>query len=338
MGSPALAVPTLEALAREHDLLAVFTQPDKPAGRGRKLTAVPVKVWAQEQGVPTYQPRSLRKEPEAVEALRALTPDVIVVVAYGLILPQAVLDLPPYGCLNVHASRLPRYRGAAPIAAAILAGETETGVTIMRMDAGVDTGPLYAQAREPIRPDDTTLTLGARLGARGATLLVETLPRILRGELQPIEQDHSLATLSPKIDKDDGRIDWSKSAIEIDRMIRAYAPWPGTFTIWNGSQLKVVRALVNQRNPQSAPLGGGQARAQVASQRRTAGRKQPANFLTSESTGRVILIGKSGAGVITGDGILELREVQLAGKRAMPIEEFLRGHSHFIGAVLTAGD
>ena len=319
MGSPALAVPTLDALAGEHELLAVYTQPDKPAGRGRKLTAVPVKAWADERGVPVYQPLSLRKEPDAIEALRALRPDVIVVVAYGLILPPAVLDLPPCGCLNLHASLLPKYRGAAPIPAAILAGEAETGVTVMRMDAGVDTGPIYAQAREPIRPDDTSVTLGVRLAELGARLMLHTLPKILHRDIQPIEQDHAQATLSPKIDKDDGRIDWSRPALHIDRMIRAYTPWPGAATHWQGQQLRIVRASVNeyaanQRIGESANVGA-------------VSRRRP---------GEVIQIGNSGAGVVTGDGVLELREVQLAGKRAMPIEEFLRGHPKFIESVLTA--
>ena len=319
MGSPALAVPTLDALAREHELLAVFAQPDKPAGRGRKLTAVPVKIWADERGVPVYLPRSLRKEPETIETLRALQPDAIVVVAYGLILPPAVLDLPPCGCLNLHASLLPKYRGAAPIPAAILAGEAETGVTVMRMDAGVDTGPIYAQAREPIRPDDTSATLGVRLAELSARLMLHTLPKILHRDIQPIEQDHAQATLSPKIDKDDGRIDWSRPALHIDRMIRAYTPWPGAATHWQGQQLRIVRASVNeyaanQRIGESANVGA-------------VSRRRP---------GEVIQIGNSGAGVVTGDGVLELREVQLAGKRAMPIEEFLRGHPKFIESVLTA--
>jgi methionyl-tRNA formyltransferase len=227
MGSPAFAVPTLEALAREHELLAVFAQPDKPAGRGRRLSRVPVAVWADEHGVPVHQPHSLRKDASAIETLRALRPEVVVVVAYGLILPQPVLDVPPYGCLNVHASLLPKHRGAAPIPAAILASDAETGVTIMRMDAGVDTGPLLAQAREPIRPDDTTATLGARLAEIGARLMVETLPKYLRGEIEPVAQDHASASLSPKIEKGNGRIDWSRPAAEIERMIRAFTPWPG---------------------------------------------------------------------------------------------------------------
>ncbi len=306
MGSPAFAVPALEALAREYELLAVFAQPDKPAGRGRKLARVPVATWADEHSVPVHRPHSLRKDPSAIEALRALRPDVVVVVAYGLILPQPVLDVAPHGCLNLHASLLPKHRGAAPIPAAILAGDAETGVTIMRMDAGVDTGPLLAQAREPIRPDDTTATLGARLAEIGARLMAETLPRYLRGEIEPVFQDHASASLSPKIEKGDGRIDWSRPAAEIERMIRAYTPWPGASTRWKGADLKIVRAVPTGQR--SAPQ--------------------------LHTPGQVIRLDGERIGVVTGDGVLELREVQLAGKRAMAIEEFVRGHSTFVGAVL----
>jgi methionyl-tRNA formyltransferase len=306
MGSPAFAVPALEALAREHDLLAVFTQPDKPAGRGRKLARVPAATWAGEHGVPVYQPRSLRTDAAALAALRALRPDAIVVAAYGLILPPAVLDSAPGGCLNLHASLLPKHRGAAPIPAAILAGDAETGVTIMRMDAGVDTGPILAQARAPIRPDDTTLTLGARLAELGARLIVEMLPRILRGEIAPVAQDEAQASLSPKIAKEDGRIDWSKPALQIDRLIRAYTPWPGAFTRWNGSPLKIARAAATGQTLAGALHGAGQ----------------------------VIRIDRDRVGVATGDAFLELFEVQPAGGRAMSIAEFVRGHPRFIGSIL----
>ncbi|HEY4688047.1 MAG TPA: methionyl-tRNA formyltransferase [Anaerolineae bacterium] len=319
MGSPAFAVPALETLAREHDIPAVFTQPDKPAGRGRQVVSVPVKTWAEAHGLPVYQPRSLRKDPAAIEMLRSLAPDAIVVAAYGLILPQAVLDIPRHGCLNIHASLLPKYRGAAPIPAAILAGETETGVTIMRMDAGVDTGPMFAQAREPIHPDDTTLSLSARLAGLGARLVVETLPKILRGEITPIEQDHSQASLSPKIEKDDGRIDWSKPAIVIDRMVRAYTPWPGAFTSWNDAMLKIVRASVIQPTNQATHEPTSQPTSEPANQR---------------ISGQVVRLGKNAVGVVTGQGILELRAVQPAGKRVMSIEEFVRGQPKFVGAIL----
>jgi methionyl-tRNA formyltransferase len=310
MGSPEFAVPTLEALAREHKVLAVFAQPDKPAGRGRQLARVPAATWADAHGLPVHQPRSLRKDASAIETLRALRPEVIVVAAYGLILPQPVLDVAPFGCLNVHASLLPKYRGAAPVPAAILAGEVETGVTIMRVDAGVDTGPMLAQAREPIRPDDTSASLGARLAERGAQLMAEMLPKYLRGEIAPVEQDHAQATLSPKIEKAHGRIDWSTPARHIDRMIRAYTPWPGSLTTWNGVDLKIVRAAVT-----------GQMTAAAL-----------------HAVGQVIRLEGDRIGVVTGEGVLELREVQLAGKRAMSIDEFVRGQPKFVGTVLVSTD
>src|SRR5512139_844751 len=208
MGSPQFAVPTLEALARDHTILAVFTQPDKPAGRGQQVTAVPVKQWAVAHSVPVHQPASFRKEPQAIDVLRDLKPEVVAVAAYGLILPQAVLDVPAFGCLNVHGSILPRHRGAAPITSAILAGDAETGVTIMQMDAGLDTGPMLSVAREPIRPDDTTASLSERLSHLGARLMADTLPKYLSGEVAPQPQPQEGATYSPKIDKADARIDW----------------------------------------------------------------------------------------------------------------------------------
>src|SRR5512143_3189246 len=201
MGSPQFAVPTLEALAREHTILAVFTQPDKPAGRGQQLSAVPVKQWAVAHGVPVQQPKSFRKEPQAIDVLRDLKPEVIVVAAYGLILPQAVLDVPPLGCLNVHGSILPRHRGAAPITSAILAGDADTGITIMQMDAGLDTGPRLSVAREPIQPDDTTASWSERMSHLGAELMADTLPKYLSGVIVPQPQPEDGATYSPKIDK-----------------------------------------------------------------------------------------------------------------------------------------
>lgn len=306
MGSPAFALPTLEALAREHELLAVYTQPDKPTGRGRKLMRGAVKIWALEHDVSVYEPRSLRKDREAVDALRTLNPDVVVVVAYGLILPKSILDIPRHGYLNVHASLLPKYRGAAPIPAAILAGENETGITLMRIDVGLDTGAMLSQAREPIRADDTTLSLAERLSKLGADLTIETLPKYIAGEITPVEQDDSLATYSPKIKKSAGRIDWSKTAITIDRMVRAFTPWPGTFTTWNGMRMKVTRAVASK---------------QMLMQ-------------SSYSVGQVVQLEPDTASVVTGDGLLELHEVQLAGKRAMSIEEFIRGRSNLIGSIL----
>ena len=232
---------------------------------------------------------------------------MIVVAAYGLILPQDVLDLPRFGCINVHGSVLPRWRGAAPIAAAILAGDVEAGVSIMRMDAGVDTGPMLSAAYLPIAADDTTGTLTPKLASLGADLLVRTLPRWLAGELAPIPQPEEGVTYAPRITKEEGQIDWTEPAALIERRVRAYQPWPTAYTRWNGLGLKVLRAA--GRNREGAGAGGAGA-------------------------GNVIA-GKAGsAGVVTGMGVLWLEEVQLAGKRATPIGAFLQGARGFVGSKL----
>ncbi len=306
MGSPQFAVPSLEALAREYDIAAVFTQPDKPAGRGKVLTAVPVKTWADAHHLPVYQPRSFRKEPEAVAALRALNPDLIVVAAYGLILPQSVLDIPARGCVNVHGSLLPRHRGAAPIASAILAGDDVTGITIMLMDAGMDTGPMLAAASEPIRSDDTTASLSERLSQLGARLLIETLPKYLNGDLAPQPQPEDGVTYSPKINKADARLDWTLPAIEIDRRVRAYVPWPGAFAWWNGQMIKVWKTGIRE---QAATIDG-------------------------QAAGTVVQLADGAVGVVTGQGLIVLEEIQLAGRKAMSARDFVRGQPAFIGARL----
>lgn len=306
MGSPQFAVPTLEAMAADHELLAIFTQPDKPAGRGKLLTAVPVKRWADAHHIPIYQPASLRKDLSAVQTIHDLKPDVIVVAAYGLILPQSVLDIPAFGCLNVHASLLPRHRGAAPITSAILAGDSETGITIIQMDAGLDTGPLLAVARESIRSDDTTQSLSDRLAMLGAQLMSERLPKYLRGEIEPQPQPIEGATYSPKINKEDALIDWSKSAIEIDRMVRAYIPWPGTYTFWNRSMLKVLKVEIKSKSQ-----------------------------VSSSKLGHVIRLEDGSIGVITGSGMIVLREIQFAGHKAMRAEDFARGQPSLINSQFT---
>ena len=241
MGSPQFAVPTLEALARHFNVVGVVTQPDKPAGRGNVLTPPPVKRKAQELGLPVFQPARLSR-PEAIEQLRDWQPDLIVVAAYGQILKPQVLQLPPYGCLNVHASLLPRWRGAAPVAYAIWHGDKETGVTIMLMDEGLDTGPILSQRKEPIHPDDTAATLGERLAHLGATLLVETIPLYLAGEIRPQPQDEGKATYAPRLKREDGLLDFTRPAEELARQVRAFDPWPGTFTWWKGKRLKVLKA------------------------------------------------------------------------------------------------
>ncbi len=302
MGTPDFAAPILERLIGRYEVAAVVTQPDRRVGRGRQVEAPAVKIAALDHGLPVLQPPSLRQS-DAVAELAALAPDVIVVAAYGQILPAEVLDIPPKGCLNVHASLLPKYRGAAPIAAAILAGEEETGVTIMLMDEGMDTGPILSQAACALSPQDTRQSLSARLAELGADLLVDTLPRWLAGEIEPRPQDHSQATYSRVIAKQDGQIDWSQSAVEVWRRSRAYYPWPGTYTHWRGKLLKVITA-------EALPEWAGEG--------------QP---------GQVVAVDE-GLAVVTGEGALLLGEVQLAGKRAMAVEDFARGQRDFEGSLL----
>jgi len=306
MGTPDFAVPVLKALIGRYEIVGVVTQPDRRVGRGRRVEAPPTKVVALAHDLPVLQPPRLR-HPEVVAELETLAPEVIVVAAYGQILPPEVLAIPPKGCLNVHASLLPRYRGAAPIAAAILAGEEETGVTIMLMDEGMDTGPILAQAICPISPQDTRGSLSAKLAQLGAELLIDTLPRWLAGEIEPRPQDHSQATYSRMIAKEDGLIDWSQSAVEIWRRCRAYYPWPSTYTYWRGKLLKVLKA-------QALPHWSGQ-----------------------EQPGRVMALDE-GLAVATGEGALLLKEVQLAGRRALNVEDFVRGQRDFVGSMLGKGD
>ena len=302
MGTPDFAVPVLKALIGRYEIVGVVTQPDRRAKRGRKLEASPVKVAALAHDLPVLQPPSLRR-PDVVAELRALAPEVIVVAAFGQILPAEVLAIPPKGCLNVHASLLPRCRGAAPVAAAILAGEEETGVTIMLMDEGLDTGPVLSQATCSISPQDTRESLRTRLAQLGADLLMDTLPRWLAGAIEPQPQDHDQATYCGIIAKEDGLIDWSQSAVEICRSCRAYCSWPGIYTYWRGKLLKVLSAG-------SLPQWSGE-----------------------EEPGRVMALDE-GLAVATGEGALLLGEVQLAGKKALSAEVFARGQRDFVGSVL----
>ena len=303
MGTPDFAVPTLETLLTmpQVQVVGVATQPDKPAGRGRALAESPVKQVAVTAGVPVLQPRGFRKNPAHAEALRSLEPDLLVVAAYGLILPQAVLDIPRYGSLNVHASLLPRWRGAAPITFAILAGDTVSGVTIMLMDAGMDTGPILTMGETPIRLDDTTESLSRRLAVLGAGLLRDTLPRWTAGEVQPRPQPDEGATYTRLIQKEDGLIDWGRPAVEIERAVRAYQPWPSAYTPWRGEPLRVVKASV------------------------VAGQGEP---------GRVVSV-PGGVAVVTGEGALRLDEIQPAGRRPMPGKAFVNGAQDFVGARLS---
>lgn len=302
MGTPDFAVPALQALIETQEVVGVVTQPDRPAGRGRQLRPSPVKQVALAAGISLYQPKSLRKE-ETAAPLRAWQPDLIVVAAFGQILRKHVLDLPPLGCINVHASLLPRWRGASPIQHAILAGDAETGVTLMRMDEGLDTGPMYVERAVPITATETAATLHDKLAALGGDMLREFLPAISSGALTPTPQDDAHATYAPLIQKEAGLIDWQQTAVEIDRHIRAMSPWPGAFTYWQGQQLKLLTA-------------------------------QPINLSTDTLTPGDVLAWQETAVVATGAGGLQLIELQLAGKRAMPAADFLRGQPDLIRARL----
>ena len=293
MGSPEFAVPSLEALAHNFKITGVVTQPDRPAGRGRSLTPPPVKILALELGLPIMQPVRIR-QPEAMQQLQVWAPDVIVVAAFGQILRQNVLDLPPNGCINVHASLLPRWRGAAPIQAAILHGDQETGVSIMRMDAGIDTGPVYRKQALKIRPDDTAASLSQRLSKLGADVLLDTLPEILDGNLSPQPQDESQATYAAMLKKEDGELDFSQPAQSLANKVRAFSPWPGAFTTWQGQPLKIHQARAELRA--SSPHAAGQC---------------------------VILDGYPA--IATPNGYLVFDNLQPAGKKAMDGKAFLAG-------------
>jgi methionyl-tRNA formyltransferase len=308
MGAPSFAVPTLAALVQHFDVVAVVTQPDAPAGRGRTLTQSPVKQFALEHGLPVLQPASL-KPPEEVARLRAYAPDAIVVAAFGQILRRDVLELPPRGCINVHASLLPHWRGASPISAAIAAGDAAAGVTIMLMDPGLDSGPILSQRGEPIRADDTTATLAERLSHLGADLLVETLPQWLAGKIAPLRQDESQVTWCGTLKKEDGRIDWSRPAEQIERHVRAMLPWPVAWTSWQGKQLQIRRARLPAAVPAAAPEA------------------DPCAPGTVDVKGNTV-------SVHCGQGALELLEVQLEGKRSMPAADLARGQRGFAGALL----
>lgn len=293
-GTPEFAVPALEALVTAgHLVVGVWTQPDRPAGRGRKLSASPVKQRALQLGLPVHQPPTLRNA-DAHAAIRDAAPDVMIVVAYGLLLPRSVLRIPRYGCLNIHASLLPRWRGAAPIQRAILAGDAETGVTIMQMDAGLDTGDMLAARPTPIDISDTAQTLHDRLASLGAEAVVEVLTRI--AHLQPVPQDAAQATYAAKLSREEALLDWTRSAAELARCVRAYNPWPVAYTIWNNQPLRILEARVMDVEHESAP-------------------------------GSIIAYGNQGIDVATGNGVLRITRVQPPGKQVMSAADFVHGRA-----------
>jgi len=295
-GTPEFAVPALDALlAAGHDLVAVYTQPDRPAGRGRAIASSPVKRRALELGRPVEQPATMRSE-DAVARLRGHGADLMVVAAYGLILPPAVLDAPRIGCWNIHASLLPRWRGAAPIQRAILAGDDMTGITIMQMDAGLDTGPMLLTRPQPIGARDDAGILHDRLARLGADAIVTAIAQWQAGRLEAVPQPEGGATYAPKIRKDEARIDWAAPALEIDRQVRAFNPWPVAETAWEGRQLRVW-----------------------AAEPETLGRAAVPGDVVEADGGRIV--------VAAGEGAVSLLRVQLAGRRAVSAAEFLNAHA-----------
>ena len=304
MGTPTFAIPVLERLlGAGHEIVGVYTQPDKPAGRGKKMQATPVKAFAEAQGLRVLQPGSLQGAVAQAEFARLKT-DAAVVAAYGKLLPRAVLNAPRLGCLNIHPSLLPKHRGASPVATAILQGDETTGVTVMLLDEGLDTGPLLAQATTPIGSEEGTPALTRRLFDMGADLLVKALSELNAGQIEPQPQDGSEATLSKRLSREDGHIGWKVSADDIARKVRAYHPWPGTFTAWGDKTVKLLEAT---------------ATARIAGDTRKPG---------------TVTVADGQIEVSTGYGSLTVTRLQLEGRKAVSASEFLAGHADIAGAVL----
>lgn len=302
MGTPDFAVPSLEKLIDTQMVVGVVTQPDRPAGRGRHLRKSAVKLVAERANIPIYQPRSLRTV-EAAKPLVKWAPEIIVVAAFGQILRSHVLSLPPDGCINIHASLLPRWRGASPIHHAILAGDKESGITLMRMDEGLDTGPIFVQESLAIHENETAASLHDRLAVLGAAMLGKYLDDILAKKIEAVPQNNAASTYAPMIKKDAGLIDWQKSSIDIDRKIRAMTPWPGAFSSWQGKTIKILSARSATIRLPSGP---------------------PGKVIFSQDT----------VYVLTSDGAIRVDRLQLAGKTALNAVDFMRGRPDFAGTIL----
>ena len=301
MGTPAFAVPSLEALDNsDHEVVGVVTQPDRPKGRGQAVVPCPVKELALAKGLPVSQPEKV-KSPDFLRQLSDWKPDVIAVTAFGRFLSKPILDLPPMGCVNVHGSLLPAYRGAAPIQWALIHGDAETGITTMLMDEGMDTGAVLLQQTVPIEPEDTALELGARLAQAGGALLVETLTRLAERSVVPREQDHSRATMAPLLTKEDGVIDWTQSATEIANRIRGLSPWPGSYTFYHEHRLIIRKGRVDTQDAPTVSDG--------------------------QRPGTILAVGPKSFWVETGEGRIEVLEVQPANKKRMSVEQFLLGYA-----------
>ena len=304
MGTPDFSVPALNALVDAgHEVAAVVTQPDRPKGRGKDVQMTPVKLQALEYGIPVYQPEKV-KDPAFVEILKELHPEAIVVIAFGQILSKAILDIPPYGCVNIHASLLPKYRGAAPIQWAVIDGEKETGVTTMMMDVEMDTGDMLEKTVVKLNPDETGGSLFDRLSLLGGDLILSTLSKLEKGEITPQPQDHAQATYVKKISKSMGDIDWTMDAVSIERLVRGLNPWPSAFTRWNGKMLKIWEAKVLPDLETKAPCGS------------------------------VISASDEGLKIQTGNGVLCVTSLQLEGKKRMDTAAFLRGYQVESGFIM----
>ena len=295
MGTPEFAVPSLEALLKsEHQVVGVVTQPDRPKGRGQTVTSPPVKMIAERAGIPLLQPLKI-KTPDFFESLSAWKPELIAVTAFGRILPSTILHLPPKGCINVHGSLLPKYRGAAPVQWAVINGDTETGITTMIMDEGMDTGPMLLQAKLAISPDDTAETLASRLATLGGRLLIETIQLLKDDRLMPRQQNNAEATMAPLLKKEDGEIDWTMSAQSLANRVRGLSPWPGAYTFLGEERWNIWKAAPIEKDAQGKP-------------------------------GTVESVTKQSIQVATGKGTLELFEVQMANSKRLPVAQFLTGH------------
>lgn len=296
MGTPDFSVGTLEALVEAgHEVCLVVTQPDKPKGRGKEMQYTPVKEAALKHGIEVYQPRRIR-EAECVEKLRQYNADIMVVIAFGQIIPKEILEMVPYGCVNVHASLLPKYRGAAPIQWSIIDGEAVTGVTTMQMDEGLDTGDMLLKTEVPITAEETGESLHDKLAKAGAALCVETLAKLQEGSIVPEKQGESPTAYAKMLDKKLGNIDWTKSAVEIERLVRGLNSWPSAYTYWNKKVVKIWKASVTDEN-------------------------------SNEQVGTVVKVEKDGFYVQTGNGLLKVLELQIPGKKRMDAGAFLRGYT-----------
>ena len=313
LGTPGYSIPVLSSLFYAgHELLTVVSRPEKPAGRGRRMESPPTVEWAREHGIPVLQPTSLHP-PEVIARFQALKPDVMVVAAYGLILPAKILAVPAKGCLNVHPSLLPKYRGSSPVVEALLHGETVTGITIMLLDEGMDTGPIVAQEMCPVLDEDTSESLTTRMFERGAALLARTLPAWHAGELEPVPQDDSLATYSRLLGKSDGKLDFTLPTKQLVDQVRALIPWPSTYTHWNGKILKVLQAVSLTKNAANAV------------------------DLSGSSPGKVVSLKsgkKTSLAIVTSDGLLGIMDLQLEGRKSSDDKTFIRGHADFLGSQL----